>query len=197
MNLISILLIAIGLAMDAFAVSLTTGLKVTKDKKTYLAIKSGIFFGIAQGVMPVIGWFLGNNFKQYIEGFDHWIAFLLLGIIGGKMAYEGLKSNDEESENEVDFSNKRMFILSIATSIDALAIGVSLGALNANIITSALIIGVVTMIICILGVYLGKICGNLLQGKAEVVGGIILICIGAKILLEHTGIIDKIINFVK
>lgn len=188
MSIISIVLIAIGLAMDAFAVSLTIGFKVPHEKKLFMALKTALFFGIAQGIMPVIGWFLGSNFQRYIERVDHWIAFVLLVYIGAKMAYEGIKGDEGDENNSYEeYSNKRLFILSIATSIDALAVGITFGALSVSILTAAIIIAVITFVICFMGVYLGKIASKILQGKAEIVGGIILIAIGIKILLEHTG----------
>lgn len=188
MGILSIFFIAIGLAMDAFAVSLTMGFKVKNENKRLMAIKAGLFFGIAQGIMPVIGWILGNNFKAYIEGVDHWIAVILLGIIGMKMIYEGL-SGEEEEEDTV-YSNKKLFLFSIATSIDALAVGITFGALSVNIISAALIIALTTLVICIVGIYIGKAVGSLLQGKAEVIGGVILVLIGLKILVEHLGLLS-------
>ena len=137
--------------------------------------------------MPLIGWILGNGFSSYIEKFDHWIAFILLSIIGGKMIYEAIHP-DEDGDDEVDTGMKRMFILAIATSIDALAVGVSFAFLNVNIITAVLIIGIITLVTSAIGVIIGKIFGDLFSGKAEMVGGVILILIGVKILLEHLGI---------
>lgn len=187
MGILSIFFIAIGLAMDAFAVSLTIGFKVKAENKRLMAIKAGLFFGIAQGIMPVIGWVLGNNFKSYIEVIDHWIAVILLGVIGAKMIYEGIKG--EEEEEDTIYSNKKLFLLAIATSIDALAVGITFGALSVNIISAALIIAITTLVLCIIAVYIGKAVGSLLQGKAEVVGGVILVLIGLKILVEHLGLL--------
>ena len=137
--------------------------------------------------MPLIGWILGNGFSSYIEKFDHWIAFILLAIIGGKMIHEAIHP-DEDSDDEVDTGMKRMFILAIATSIDALAVGVSFAFLNVNIISAVLIIGIITLVTSAIGVIIGKIFGDLFSGKAEIIGGVILILIGLKILLEHLGI---------
>lgn len=187
MDLVSLICLAIGLAMDAFAVSVAMGLKVPIKDKWKIALKAGVFFGVAQGVMPLIGWILGNGFSKYIESVDHWIAFILLAIIGGKMIYEAIHP-DEDEDAEVDTGMKRMFILAIATSIDALAVGISFAFLNVNIISAVLIIGIITFIISAIGVVIGKIFGDLFSGKAEIVGGIILILIGVKILVEHLGI---------
>lgn len=187
MDLVSLIFLAVGLAMDAFAVSIAMGLKIPVKDKWKIALRAGLFFGIAQGVMPLIGWALGTKFSSYIESFDHWIAFILLAIIGGKMIYEAF-SPDEEEDNEVDTGMKRMFILAIATSIDALAVGVSFAFLNVNIISAVLIIGIITLVTSAIGVIIGKIFGDMFSGKAEIIGGVILILIGLKILLEHLGI---------
>lgn len=186
MDLLSLIFLAVGLAMDAFAVSIALGLKIPVKDKWKVALKASVFFGVAQGVMPLIGWILGNGFSSYIEKFDHWIAFILLSIIGGKMIYEAI--SPEEDDEDVDTGMKRMFILAIATSIDALAVGVSFAFLNVNIISAVLIIAIITFITCAIGVIIGKIFGDLFSGKAEIIGGIILIFIGLKILLEHLGI---------
>ena len=187
MDLLSLIFLAVGLAMDAFAVSVALGLKIPVRDKWKIALKAGLFFGIAQGVMPLIGWILGNGFSSYIEKFDHWIAFILLAIIGGKMIREAIHP-DEDSDDEVDTGMKRMFILAIVTSIDALAVGVSFAFLNVNIISAVLIIGIITLVTSAIGVIIGKIFGDLFSGKAEIIGGVILILIGLKILLEHLGI---------
>lgn len=187
MDLLSLIFLAIGLAMDAFAVSIAMGLKVSVKDKWKTALKAGLFFGIAQGIMPLIGWILGNGFSKYIESIDHWIAFILLSIIGGKMIHEAIK-HDEDEEEVVDTGMKRMFILAIATSIDALAVGVSFAFLNVNIVSAVLIIGLITLVTSAIGVIIGKIFGDLFSGKAEILGGIILILIGLKILVEHLGL---------
>lgn len=187
MSLISIFFTAIGLAMDAFTVSLTTGMQITKSERTKIALKAGLFFGGFQALMPLIGWLLGVRFTKYIESVDHWIAFILLIIIGGKMLIDSLKGEEEEV---VDInSNKRFLILAIATSIDALAVGVSFAFLQINIITAIVIIGIVTFIFSVVAVYLGKIIGHMLKNKAGIVGGIILIFIGIQILVEHLNIL--------
>lgn len=187
MDLLSLIFLAFGLAMDAFAVSVAVGLKIPVKEKWKIALKAGLFFGIAQGVMPLFGWILGNGFSSYIESIDHWIAFVLLSIIGGKMIHEALNP-DEDSDEEVDTGLKRMFILAIATSIDALAVGISFAFLNVNIISAVLVIGIITLITSAIGVIIGKIFGDLFSGKAEIIGGVILIIIGLKILLEHLGL---------
>ncbi|MBW6410489.1 manganese efflux pump MntP [Clostridium weizhouense] len=184
MPILLIIFIAIGLAMDAFAISLTTGLKVSENEKKKIALKAGIYFGGFQALMPLIGWSLGYGFNQYIQELDHWIAFILLSIVGGKMIYESLFGDEDEENIDIN-SNKRFLILAIATSIDALAVGVSFAFLNVNILTAAFIIGIITFIISLIAVYVGKIVGNLLRNKAEIVGGIILILIGFQILAEH------------
>lgn len=183
MSLLSIILTAVGLAMDAFAVSITLGMSVLEEKKRLIALKAGLFFGIFQGLMPLFGYILGIRFTEYIESIDHWIAFILLLIIGGKMIIDSIKGEDEE---DIDIhTNRKFLILSVATSIDALAIGVSFAFLKINIIYSASIIALVTFVLSFAAVYLGKLLGNYIKNKAGIFGGIILILIGTKILLEH------------
>ena len=187
MSLISVILTAIGLAMDAFAVSLTIGIAANDREKSKIAVKCGVYFGIFQGIMPLIGWGLGIRFTRYIQKVDHWIAFILLCSIGIKMIVDSLKFEKEDEVQE--YSNKTFFILAIATSIDALAIGVTFAFLNINIISSVLIIAVITFILSASAVYLGKIIGSFIKNKAGIFGGIILVAMGFKILLEHLGII--------
>lgn len=183
MEIISIMLIAVSLAMDAFAVSISNGISVTGFKQKH-AIKQGIFFGGFQFIMPVLGWVLGSSVKVYIEAVDHWIAFLLLFAIGFNMIKESL-SNDDDEEVVCCLTNTKLIWQAIATSIDALAIGISLAILNVNIIMAATIIGVVAFGFGVAGGVLGKRLGNVFQQKAEIAGGIVLICIGLKILVEH------------
>lgn len=183
MSILSIFLTGIGLSMDAFAVSLTIGMSVGDEEKNRIAIRSGIFFGIFQGLMPFLGWTLGIKFAKYIQSIDHWIAFILLSLIGIKMIIDSCKA-DEKSNNE-EYTNKTFFILAIATSIDALAIGVTFAFLNINIFSAIFIIGITTFLLSISAVYLGKLIGRLMKRKAGVFGGIILIMIGIKILFEH------------
>ncbi len=189
MNFFEVFLIAIGLAMDAFAVSVSNGI-VLKTVKQKSALKFGLFFGIFQFAMPVIGWLCAKNFKDAIESFDHWIAFVLLFIIGGKMFLESFKEEEEHIRNEENIlSFYNMTILAIATSIDALAVGVSFAFLDSSsgldIWSSSAIIGVVAFVLSYIGVHLGNKIGGFIQKNAERVGGIILVGIGFKILIEH------------
>lgn len=187
----TLLLMGVGLSMDAFAVSICKGLSMRKvNKKQCLVI--GLFFGGFQALMPFIGWVLGSQFEQYITSIDHWIAFILLGFIGGKMVVEAIQEKDEAVEVEkmdppLDF--KEMFILAIATSIDALAVGITFAFLQVPIVEAVSIIGITTFVISVIGVYVGNFFGNRYKKKAELAGGIILILIGLKILLEHLGIL--------
>ena len=181
---IEIFLIGVGLSMDAFAVSICKGLSMKKVKKRDVFIIA-LFFGGFQALMPFIGWFLGKGFESYITSIDHWIAFILLGIIGGKMLIDGIKAEDDE---EFKLDLKELFLLAIATSIDALAVGITFTFLNYPIVECMSIIGCTTFIISFIGVYIGKIFGSKYEHKAEIAGGIILIVIGLKILLEHLGI---------
>lgn len=192
MSIISILLTAIGLSMDAFAVALTIGMNINNvDRnnvdRNKIAIKLGIYFGIFQGIMPFLGWILGMKFTKYIQSIDHWIAFALLTLIGVKMIIDGVKPNEENKIKE--YSNKTFFILAIATSIDALAIGVTFAFLNINILSAIFIIGITTFVLSVSAVYLGKVIGNIIKNKAGIFGGLILLIIGLKILLEHLGVI--------
>lgn len=203
MDILSIVLIAIGLSMDAFAVSVTNGI-IIRELKVGHALKVGLYFGVFQALMPLAGWVAGSQFKDYIVNVDHWIAFALLAFIGGKMIHEAF-GEEEAAETiggmcEVAVSNQgtvcenplkmsRLIVLAVATSIDALAVGISFAFLRVSIVWSSLMIGFITFIICFAGVYIGNRFGGLLKKKAEIVGGLILICIGLKILLEHTGII--------
>ena len=186
MSLLEIILIGIGLAMDAFAVSICKGLSM-KKMNWKKAIIVGLYFGFFQGLMPVIGYFLGTNFESYITSIDHWIAFILLATIGINMLKEAFSKDCEDNNDSVDF--KTMIILAIATSIDALAVGITFAFLKTNILISTIIIGILTFVISLIGVKLGNKFGDKYERKAEVVGGLILILIGVKILLEHLGII--------
>jgi putative Mn2+ efflux pump MntP len=187
MDLITILLIALGLSMDAVAVAVSLGLTI-KSLKIHNGVVIGLFFGVFQAIMPVIGWAAGRSLRDLIVGVDHWIAFVLLVIIGSKMIYESIriKSIDEEIKQ---LSMHLLFILSIATSIDALAIGVSFAFLDITIVNPVIIIGLVTFLLSFLAVGLGKHLGYLFSSKIEIVGGVILIGIGIKILFEHIGFI--------
>lgn len=187
MGTIEIILIAVSLAMDAFAVSICKGLSMKKmDWKKAIII--GLYFGIFQGGMPLIGYLLGVGFEESIKFIDHWIAFGLLAFIGGNMIKEALSKNDEdEVDDSVDF--KTMIVLAIATSIDALAVGVTFAFLNVNILLAVALIGIITFVISCIGVKLGNVFGDKYEKKAELAGGIVLVLIGLKILLEHLGIL--------
>lgn len=184
MDIYSIILIGIGLAMDAFSVSVTEGI-VLKRPRLKDAAKIALFFGGFQFIMPCIGYFLGSAFAKYITAFDHIIAFVLLGFIGGKMIYEAVSEKDEDAEIKNPLSLKTLLILAIATSIDALAVGVTFATINVPIVYASVIIGILTYLISAVGVYVGAKFGNLLGKKAEIAGGLVLIGIGIKILIEH------------
>lgn len=187
MGVIEILLISLGLAMDAFAVSVCKGLAM-KKMSWKKAIIIGLYFGVFQAVMPTIGFFLGTTFERFITNIDHWIAFILLVGIGINMIKEAF---DEESENRNDKVDiKTMLVLSIATSIDALAIGITFACLKMHILIPVITIGVITFIISVIGVKIGNRFGDKYEKKAEIMGGVILILLGTKILLEHLGIIN-------
>ena len=183
MGLLEIILIAIGLSMDAFAVSITLGLTVKKPKIKEVLIP-GIYFGFFQALMPLIGYFAGISFASKIQNLDHWIAFVLLGLIGGKMIVESF-SKKEKQANENPFQFMKMLLLAIATSIDALAVGVTFSFFDVNIFKSIFIIGLITFGISIGGVKVGNLFGTKFKSKAEFFGGVVLILLGLKILIEH------------
>ena len=184
-------LIGVGLAMDAFAVSVCKGLAMNKVNKKQ-AVVIGLYFGGFQALMPFIGWFLGVSFQKYITSIDHWIAFILLVFIGGKMILEAVKDPDIEEIREKDppLDHKEMFVLAVATSIDALAVGITFAFLDTPIVEAVVIIGVTTFALSVFGVFVGNFFGTKYKKKAEIAGGIILILIGVKILLEHLGILN-------
>lgn len=184
MNIISLVIVSFGLAMDAFAVSICSGVNI-KNSKFKKSLIMALYFGTFQGLMPLIGWFLGSKFSIYIESVDHWIAFILLAIIGGKMLKEGLSHADDENISDDSFSHKNLLVLAIATSIDALAMGISFAVLNVNILLAIILIGVITFITSFIGVMIGKKFGEHFSNKAEILGGIVLIFIGLKILFGH------------
>lgn len=190
MGIVELLLIAVGLSMDAFAVSICKGLGMRKVNLK-VAFVLALFFGGFQALMPLIGWALGSQFLWLISPIDHWIAFVLLAVIGGKMLWEAL--HDEEGEDDGKPADKidlgEFFILAVATSIDALAVGISFAALAVDIVPSILIIGVVTFCFTIAGVFVGNFFGSRYEKPASIVGGVVLILIGLKILLEHLGIL--------
>ena len=187
---IELLLMGVGLAMDAFAVSVCKGLAMRKVNKKQ-AVIIALFFGGFQALMPFIGWALGIQFESYITSIDHWIAFVLLGFIGGKMIVEAVKPEEDEEIEQMDppLDLKQLTILAVATSIDALAVGITFAFLDYPIVEAISIIGVVTFIICIAGVYVGNFFGSKYKNKAEFAGGLILVLLGLKILLSHLGII--------
>ena len=184
MGLIELFLIAVGLSMDAFAVSVCKGLAMPKCTFKKAAIV-GLWFGGFQALMPAIGYILGAQFQEAIASIDHWIAFVLLALIGGNMIHEALDNDEEEADASLDV--KPMFLLAVATSIDALAIGITFAFLKVNIIPAVCFIGIVTFIISFAGVKIGNVFGARYKNKAEIVGGVILILFGLKILLEHLG----------
>ena len=189
MGFVELMMLAVGLSMDAFAVSICKGLSMKKAGLKEGAI-CGIWFGGFQALMPVIGFFLGTLFAKQIEAFDHWVAFALLVLIGGNMLKEAFSKCDCCEEHDADLSVKTMFVMAVATSIDALAVGISLAmAGNVNIWIAMALIGVVTFAMCTAGVKIGNIFGSRYEKKAEAAGGIILILLGLKILLEHLNIL--------
>lgn len=184
MDYFAIVLIGVGLSMDAFAAALVKGL-CSKDLRYRLALKVGLYFGFFQGFMVWLGYTLGLSFSALIDSFDHWVAFVLLAVIGGKMFYEGLQPKDLSCEVDPGTSVKAMITISIATSIDALAVGISLALLSTEIVSTSLIIAFVTFILSFLGVRIGKRWASKLDNTAEIIGGLVLIGIGIKILIDH------------
>lgn len=188
---IELFLLGVGLSMDAFAVSVCKGLGMRKlNKKQALII--GLYFGGFQALMPFVGWLLGSQFQKYITSIDHWIAFILLGFIGGKMMIEAVREwNEEEVVDVMDapIDHKNILVLAVATSIDALAVGITFAFLGTPIVEAITIIGITTMVISIAGVVVGNFFGSRYKSKAEFIGGLILVLLGLKILLEHLGIL--------
>ncbi len=183
-------LMGVGLAMDAFAVSVCKGLGMVKVNKKQ-AVTIGLFFGGFQALMPFIGWVLGRQFEQYIKSVDHWVAFILLGFIGGKMMVESFKKEEDGvvKKEDMPLNIKEMFVLALATSIDALAVGITFAFLGTPIVEAITIIGCTTLVISIGGVYIGNFFGSKYKNRAEFAGGLILVLLGLKILLEHLGIL--------
>lgn len=184
MSLIELFILAVGLSMDAFAVSICKGLSLRKIKAKHMCI-AGLWFGGFQALMPLIGYFLGSFFSEMIEQYDHWVAFILLAIIGGNMIKESF-GKDENVDSAMDF--KSMLLLAIATSIDALAVGVTFAFLQVQIVPAVSFIGVVTFIFSAVGIKIGSLFGTKYRSKAELFGGIVLVLIGFKILLEGIGV---------
>lgn len=202
MNFIALIFTAFALSMDAFAVSITKGMTIKNLKKS-TALKMALAFGVFQGAMPLLGWALGISFESYIKSIDHWIAFILLGFIGLNMIKGFFDDRKEENASELEFSattdvddlsNKEIIMLAVATSIDALAVGISFAFLNVSIIPAASIICIITFLVCVVGVFVGNKVGDIFNGYAELVGGVILILIGFNIFNEHTQILSKIFN---
>jgi putative Mn2+ efflux pump MntP len=184
MALFEIVLIAIRLSMDAFAVSITLGLQAGKPKAREI-LTPGIFFGFFQALMPITGFFAGIYFANRIQEIDHWIAFVLLGIIGGKMIKDSFSKDEDDELDENHFKFGKMLVLAIATSIDALAVGITFAFFKVEIFKAAIIIGLITFVISMSGVKIGSIFGTKFKSKAEFVGGAVLVLLGIKILIEH------------
>ena len=200
MSFLNIFLTGFALSMDAFAVSITKGMTL-KNINYKLAFKIALFFGFFQGVMPFIGWFLGIRFENYIKSIDHWIALFLLSFIGLKMIFEAIETKntsfksdaerDKYTENINTIDNKDLLILSIATSIDALAVGISFAFLNISIFPVCFSIFLITFIVCFVGVLIGERLGSMFKSSSQIIGGAILIFIGFNILNEHTDFLSK------
>ena len=191
MSILELFILAVGLSMDAFAVSVCKGLSLGKIKPKHMCI-AGAWFGGFQALMPLIGYFLGSFFAEMIEKYDHWVAFVLLAIIGGNMIKESF-CKDEKVDSSMDV--KSMLLLAIATSIKALAVGVTFAFLQVQIVPAVSFIGVITFIFSAVGVKIGSLFGTKYKSKAELFGGIVLVLIGIKILLEGIGVRIKIQNF--
>lgn len=185
MSILELFILAVGLSMDAFAVSVCKGLSLGKIKPKHMCI-AGAWFGGFQALMPLIGYFLGSFFADMIEKYDHWVAFVLLAIIGGNMIKESF-DKDEKVDSSMDV--KSMLLLAIATSIDALAVGVTFAFLQVQIVPAVSFIGVITFIFSAVGVKIGSLFGTKYKSKAELFGGIVLVLIGIKILLEGIGVL--------
>lgn len=186
MGFIELIILSIGLAMDAFAVAICKGLSMFKMNCKKASI-IGLYFGGFQALMPLIGYLLGINFQEKITSIDHWIAFILLGVIGINMLKEAISKDSEKQNDSIKF--KDMLILAVATSIDALAVGITFAFLKVNILLAISLIGIITFIISVFGVKIGNLFGDKYEKKAEFAGGIILILLGIKILLEHLNIL--------
>lgn len=181
MNLTTIIIIGLGLAMDAFSVAIASG-AAYKESHRQLAGRMSVLFGVFQAGMPLIGWWVGTGLlRPYIQAFDHWVAFGLLTVIGGKMILEAFEI---EQESKHTMSKRVLLLLSVATSIDALAVGVTLSLFTDDVFGAVIVIGLITLVLSYLGVYIGKHFGHLLESKIEIVGGLILIAVGVKILIQ-------------
>ncbi len=187
MSLLTLFITAVGLSMDAFAVSVCKGLAM-KKLSWKKAVIIGLWFGGFQALMPTLGYLLGTRFEAYVNAIDHWIAFVLLALIGANMIREALSPDQDEANDSTDL--KTMFLLAIATSIDALAVGVTYAFLQVRILPAVSFIGVITLVLSIIGVKIGNVFGLKYKAKAEIFGGVILILMGIKILLEHLGFLN-------
>ena len=188
MGFAELLLIGVGLSMDAFAAAICQGLSMTRIKWGH-ALTVGLYFGGFQALMPLTGYLLGSRFASYIERWDHWIAFVLLAFIGGNMIRESREQEEEEIEHGGSIRYRELFTLAVATSIDALAVGVSFAFLGVHIAPAVTLIGCTTFVLTLVGVWVGNLFGSRYKSRAELTGGIILILIGVKILLEHLGVL--------
>jgi len=186
MGIYQLIILAVSLAMDAFAVSICKGLAIGKIKARQ-AVIVGLYFGVFQAAMPTIGYYLGVSFRDYIESFDHWIAFGLLAFLGIRMVVEALRSCDCDNEVSDSLGVREMTLLAVATSIDALAAGISLSVLGADICLAASFIGVITFALSAAGVYIGAKLGSKFKKPAEIAGGVALVCLGIKVLIDHLG----------
>ena len=184
MDIIQLLILAVSLSMDAFAVAICKGLAFGRIRLRQ-ALVVGLYFGVFQAAMPTIGYFLGMGFRQYIESFDHWIAFGLLAFLGARMIIEAVRGGEEEVSSSLDI--REMTLLAIATSIDALAAGISLSVLDASIGTAALFIGIITFSLSVAAVYIGGYIGAKFKKPAELAGGAALVLLGIKVLIDHLG----------
>ncbi len=188
MTIYALILLSVGLAMDAFSVAVCKGLSMKK-----IDFKGGfitaLFFGVFQGVMPLLGYFLGSTFASYITKFSHWVGLVLLGFIGGKMIWEALHDEEGEESKEYKLDIKELFILAIATSIDALAVGIVFATEKTNIILSVSLIAIITFALSFVGIIIGNKFGSKYESKAEIAGGAVLVILGVKILLEGLGVI--------
>lgn len=202
MSFIALIFTAFALSMDAFAVSITKGMTI-KNLKKNTSLKMALAFGIFQGAMPLLGWALGISFESYIKSIDHWVSFMVLGFIGFNMIKGFFNNRKKEDESELEFSatvdeddlsNKEIIMLAVATSIDALAVGISFAFLNVSIIPAASIICIITFLVCVVGVFVGNKAGDIFNGYSELAGGIILILIGFNIFNEHTHVLNNILN---
>jgi putative Mn2+ efflux pump MntP len=188
MALGTLLLIALGVSADAFAVAVGKGLGLRR-LQLRTALRIAVLFGLFQGVMPLVGWLLGSQLERWITSVDHWIAFGLLALVGGRMVHEALAGGDEPAEAASGLGWRELLVLAVATSIDALAVGISFAFLDVDVLAAAGLIALVTFVVCLAGVYVGSRAGARLRGPAEVAGGLVLIAIGLRILLDHLGVV--------